>query len=55
MNAVASPCTNEIIPGFSSLRMIFSLARSSADPDESMPENDYGGLNILYFKISRML
>jgi len=25
------------------LRMIFSLARSSADPDESMPENGYGG------------
>ena len=43
MNAVASPFTNEILPGFNSLRIIFSLARSSADPDESMPENGYGG------------
>jgi hypothetical protein len=41
MNVVASPFTNETFPWFSSLRTIFSLARSSADPDESMPENDY--------------
>jgi hypothetical protein len=43
MNAVASPFTNEILPRFNSLRVIFSLARSSADPDESMPENGHGG------------
>ena len=41
INAVASPFRNEIRSGFNSLRAIFSLARSSADFDESMPENGY--------------
>jgi hypothetical protein len=43
MNAVASPFMNDIFPGLSSLRTIFSFARSSADPDESRPENGYIG------------
>jgi hypothetical protein len=39
MNAVASPFMNDNFPGLSSLRTIFSFARSNDDPDESMPEN----------------
>lgn len=39
MNTVASSFKNEILSASSLFRRIFSLARSSADPDESMPEN----------------
>jgi hypothetical protein len=39
MNADASFFLNEILSGLNLFRRIFSLARSSADPDESMPAN----------------
>jgi hypothetical protein len=39
MNADASSFMNEILSGSNLFRRIFSLARSSADPDESMPAN----------------
>lgn len=41
MNAVASSFTNEILWVSSLFRIIFLLARSSADADESMPEKGY--------------
>jgi hypothetical protein len=39
MNADASSFLNEILSGLNLFKRIFSLARSRADPDESMPAN----------------